>query len=35
MNSTFAVISTLIKSNIGEKCLKIFFMNVSAKGLED
>ena len=34
MNLTFAVISTLITSNIGEKCLIIFFMNVSAKGLE-
>ena len=35
MNSTFAVISTLIKSNIGEKYLKKFLMNVSTKGLKD
>ena len=31
INSTFAVISTLVKSNIGEKCLINFLMNVSAK----
>ena len=31
MNSTFAVITTLVKSNIGEKCLIIFLMNVSTK----
>ena len=35
MNSTFTVISTLIKSNIGEKRLVIFLMNVSTKGLKD
>ena len=35
MNSTFAAISTLIKSNIGEKRLKNFLMNVSKKGLKD
>ena len=35
MNSTFAVISTLIKSNIGEKFLINFLMNLSAKGLKD
>ena len=35
MNSTFAVISTLIKSNIEEKCLINFLMNVSANGLKD
>ena len=35
MNSTFAVISTLVKSNIGEKCLMNFLMNVSTKGLKD
>ena len=34
MNSTFAVITTLIKSNIGEKCLINFLMNVSSKGLK-
>ena len=35
MNSSFAVISTLIKSNIGETCLINFLMNVSAKALRD
>ena len=35
MSSTFVVISTLIKSNIGEKCLINFLMNVSTKGLKD
>ena len=35
MNSTFAVKSTLIKSNIGEKCLINYLMNVSTKGLKD
>ena len=35
MNSAFAVISTLVKSNIGEKCLINFLMNVSAKALRD
>ena len=35
MNSTFAVITKLIKSNIGEKCLINFLMNVSTKGLKD
>ena len=35
MNSTFAVIITLIKSNIEEKCLIIFLMDVSSKGLKD
>ena len=35
MNSTFAVISILIKSNIEEKCLINFLMNVSTKGLKD
>ena len=34
MKSTFAV-SKLIKSNIGEKCLINFLMNVSTKGLKD
>ena len=35
MNSTFAVISTLVKSNIEEKCLINFLMNVSRKALRD
>ena len=35
MNSTFAVISTLIKSNIEEKCPVYFSMNVSSTGLKD
>ena len=35
MNSTFAVISTLVKSNIEEKCLINFLMNVSTKALRD
>ena len=35
MNSTFAVISILIKSNIEEKRLITFWMNVSTKGLKD
>ena len=34
MNSTFAVISILIKSNIEEKRLINFWMNVSTKGLK-
>ena len=35
MNSAFVAISILVKSNIGEKCLTNFLMNVSAKGLRD
>ena len=35
MNSTFAVISTLVKSNIEKKCLINFLMNVSTKALRD
>ena len=35
MNSSFAAISTLIKSNIGETCLINFLMNVSAQALRD
>ena len=35
MNSTFTVISTLVKSNMGEKCLINFSMNVSTKALRD
>ena len=33
MNSTFAVISTLVKSNIEETCLIHFLMNMSTKAL--
>ena len=33
MNSSFVVISKLIKSNIGEKCLANFLMNVSSQAL--
>ena len=33
MNSSFVVISKLVKSNIGEKCLANFLMNVSAQAL--
>ena len=35
MNSSFVAISTLIKSNIGEKCFINFLMNVSAQALRD
>ena len=35
MNSTFVVISTLVKSNMEEKCLIKFLMNVSTKGFKD
>ena len=35
MNSAFVVISTLIKSNIGEKCIINFLMNISAQALRD
>ena len=35
MNSKFTIISTLIKSNIAEKCLINILMNVSTKGLKD
>ena len=35
MNSTFAVISTLVKSNIEKKCLSNFLINVSTKALRD
>ena len=34
MNSSFVVISKLVKSNIGEKCLANFLMNVSAQALK-
>ena len=35
MNSAFVSISTLIKSNIGEKCLINFLSNVSSQALRD
>ena len=35
MNSAFVSISTLIKSNIGEKCLINFLANVSSQALRD
>ena len=35
MNSSFVTISTLIKSDIGEKCLINFLMNISAQALRD
>ena len=35
MNSSFVAISTLIKNNIGEKCLINFLMNISAQALRD
>ena len=35
MSLTSIAISTLIKSNIGEKCLISFLMNVSSQSLRD
>ena len=35
MNSSLVAISTLVKSNIGEKCLASFLMTVSNQGLRD
>ena len=35
MNSAFAAISTLVKSNIGENCLINFLMHMSEKALRD
>ena len=35
MNSSLIAISTLIKSNIREKCLASFLMTVSNQGLRD
>ena len=35
MNSSLVAISTLVKSNGGEKCLVIFLMNVSVLALRD
>ena len=34
MNSSFAIIIKLVKSNIGEKYLANFLMNVSAQALK-
>ena len=35
MNSSFVVISKLIKSNMGEKCIINVLINVSAQALRD
>ena len=35
MNSNFAVISTLVKSNISERCIINFLTNVSSRALRD
>ena len=35
MNPSFVEISTLIKSNIGKKCLVNFLMNISTQSLKD
>ena len=35
MNSSLIAISTLIKNNIGEKCLVSFLTNVSTPALRD
>lgn len=35
MNSSFVVISTLINSNIGEKCLISILMNISTQSSRD
>ena len=35
MNSSLVAISTLVKSNVGEKCLVSFLMNVSVLALRD
>ena len=35
MNSSFVAISTLIKNNVGEKCLINILMNISAPELRD
>ena len=35
MNSSFATISTLVKSDIGEKCLINILMNMSTQALKD
>ena len=35
MNSSFVAISTLVKSDIGEKCLINILINISTQGLKD
>ena len=35
MNSTLVAISTLVKSNIGERCLINILMNISTPALRD
>ena len=35
MNSSFVAISTLIKSDVGEKCLVNFLINISTQALKD
>ena len=35
MNSSFVTISTLAKSNVGEKCLINILMNISTQALKD
>ena len=35
MNSSLVAISSLVKSNIGERCLIIFLMNISSTALRD
>ena len=35
MNSSFVAISTLIKSDVGEKCLLNFLINISTQALKD
>lgn len=35
MNSSFVAISTLVKSNIGKKCLVNILMNISTNALKD
>ena len=35
LNSSFVAISTLIKSDVGEKCLLNFLINISTQALKD
>ena len=35
VNSSFVAISTLVKSDIGEKCLINILMNISTQALKD
>ena len=35
MNSTFVMISMLVKSNIGERCLINVLMNITSQALEN